>query len=79
MCIRAVFPEVALCSLLIILADLGFVVVVWDVQHFVLHFQGQLLYSNLVNTLNLLNWLHMAHWLLQMTPDMIGDSIQLAR
>ena len=44
MCVRAVFSEVALCSLLIILADLSFVIIVRNIQHFVLHFQGQLLY-----------------------------------
>ena len=41
--VRAVLAEVALLLLLEVLAHLSFVIVVGDVEHLVLHFDGQLL------------------------------------
>ena len=49
--IRAVLAKVTLLVLLEILANLSLVVVVRDVEHFVLHFDWQLLYKLNINAI----------------------------
>lgn len=48
--IRTVLAEVALALLLEVLADLGLVIVVWDVKHFVLDLDWKLLNSKYNNS-----------------------------